>query len=55
MCTTERMVHGVHHRSSQKAFGPSSDPRAFTRIFQNMSAWFKIGINKEINKNSRKK
>ena len=43
VCTTERMVHGPHHRSSHKAFGPSADPSSLTRFYQNLSAWFKVG------------
>eukprot|EP01114_Cavostelium_apophysatum_P014917 TRINITY_DN3976_c0_g1_i1.p1 TRINITY_DN3976_c0_g1~~TRINITY_DN3976_c0_g1_i1.p1 ORF type:complete len:1053 (+),score=230.57 TRINITY_DN3976_c0_g1_i1:184-3342(+) len=42
-CTTERMVHGLYHRSSEKVFGASADPQALVRIYQNIKAWLKIG------------
>jgi len=42
-CTTERMVHGPFHRSSEKAFGPSSDPSTVTRALHSLSSFFKVG------------
>ena len=43
-CSQEKMVHSLNHRSNQKVFSASKSQNKFTKVFENLKSWLKIGF-----------